>query len=406
MNAQTTTDTTLRFSSFLNRVAENNIEYAAQKFNIKIAEAQIINAGITPDPELYFEITDNSEQSMSLGRVYAGGLNWTLETGNKRKNRIQVARAEKNITELTLIDFYQNLRSEAALLYVQAMGKQAVLNIKKKTYNEMLQLSQIDSVRYNLGEISAIDAEQSRLEVYILRNELWQSETEWINSLQKLFVMMGTKPERNIKTINQNFDYFDKDYLLPQLIEKAFENRIDLNLAKEDIQLAEKYIQLARANRKIDLGINLGIERNTQATNIIAETPAFTAYQLGLSIPLNFSNRRSSELKIAKYENEIKKLNISQFKLEIENEVHEAYYEYMTQKRKTKAYEDDLNKRAKNVLNGKIYSYQRGEISLLEVINAQRTYNDVIADYYQSLYERTISFINLQRICGIWETEI
>jgi cobalt-zinc-cadmium efflux system outer membrane protein len=32
---------------------------------------------------------------------------------------------------------------------------------------------------------------------------------------------------------------------------------------------------------------------------------------------------------------------------------------------------------AKEVLEGKIYSYKRGETSLLEVLNAQRTYNDV-----------------------------
>lgn len=404
--AQSTSDSTLFFSQFLNRVAEHNIEYVAEKFNIKIAEVEVINAGMMPDPELNFDFADNSQRTMQLGRTYGGGLDWTVEMGGKRKSRIEVARAEKNIAELALIDYFQNLRAKAALLYAQAMGKQAVLKVQKKTYDEMLQLSLADSVRHDLGEISAIDAEQSRLEVYILRNEIWQAETDWINSFQRLFVAMGSNVENQLQATSESFELFDKNYLLPQLIETALENRIDLALAEEDVQLADKFIQLAQANRKIDLGISLGIERNTEATNEVAETPAFTAYQLGLSIPLKVSNRRSSELKIAKYENQIKQLNISQLKLEIENEVNEAYNEYITQQKQTHAFENDLNKRAKSILDGKIYSYHRGEISLLEVINAQRTYNDVIADYYLNLYERAVSFINLQRICGMWDTEL
>lgn len=395
----------LGFAQFLDNVSKNNLDYAAEKFNVDIAHAEVINAGIFPDPEFSFNFADNSERSMELGRAYAGELGWTLELGGKRKARIAVAQSEKTIAELSLIDYFQNLRSEATLLFLEAMEKKALLEVQKKTYENMQQLSNADSIRHSLGEISQIDAEQSKLEASILKNELWQAETEWNNAFRNLFILMGVNKDSQINEINGSFLNFDKPYQLQYLIETAYNNRIDLGLAKEDIILADKFLQLAKANRKLDLGLSIGIERNTEARNIIAETPAFTSYQVGVAVPLKFSNRRSSELKIAEYENQKKALNIKSLEIEIENEVTEAYYNYNTQLKKVEKYHNTLNTKAQKVLEGKMYSYQRGEISLLEVLDAQRTYNEVIENYYTTLYERAVAFIELQRICGIWETQ-
>jgi len=49
-------------------------------------------------------------------------------------------------------------------------------------------------------------------------------------------------------------------------------------------------------------------------------------------------------------------------------------------------FKDGLLAEAQKVLAGKIYSYKRGETSLLEVLNAQRTYNDVQLNDNQSLF--------------------
>lgn len=395
----------LTFSTFLQNVAQNNLEYAAEKFNIKKAEAEVIQAGIFPDPELSFEYANNSDRTMDLGQVFVGGLGWTLELGGKRKARISVAEAEKVLAELALADYFQNLRAEAGLLYVDAMERKAMRDLQEQTFESMRQLSDADSIRHSLGEISEIDAVQSRLEVNIMRNDVWDAETDWTNAFQKLFLIMGPTSETNFESVPKNFFSFNKPYDINYLLTKAHENRADLALAEQDIDLAQRFITLANANRKIDVDLNIGIETNTEATNIIAETPAFTSYQAGISIPLKFSNKRNSETKIAEYENEIKQLNLLTLKREVENEVVEAFNNYQNQIKKTNAYENDLNPQAKRVLDGKVYSYQRGEISLLEVINAQRTYNEVMEDYYSTLAETARAFIELQRVSGIWEIE-
>ena len=61
---------------------------------------------------------------------------------------------------------------------------------------------------------------------------------------------------------------------------------------------------------------------------------------------------------------------------------------------------------ASAILEGKVYSYERGEVSLLEVLNAQRIYNEVKQIYYQVLYSYAASLIELDRAAGIWDINL
>lgn len=46
---------------------------------------------------------------------------------------------------------------------------------------------------------------------------------------------------------------------------------------------------------------------------------------------------------------------------------------------------------------------KEAESSILEVLNAQRTYNDVRKDYYQALADNATALIELERKTGIWD---
>jgi cobalt-zinc-cadmium efflux system outer membrane protein len=57
------------------------------------------------------------------------------------------------------------------------------------------------------------------------------------------------------------------------------------------------------------------------------------------------------------------------------------------------------------ILEKKKYSYTRGETSLLEVLDAQRTANEVYQSYYEALYNANASLVELCRVVGIWDVE-
>ncbi|MEG0163004.1 MAG: TolC family protein, partial [Mucinivorans sp.] len=69
-------------------------------------------------------------------------------------------------------------------------------------------------------------------------------------------------------------------------------------------------------------------------------------------------------------------------------------------------YTNGMLDKAKAVIDGKIYSYSRGESSLLEVLNAERTYNDLRAMYIQTLFDHAAGLVMLEGSVGIWDITI
>jgi cobalt-zinc-cadmium efflux system outer membrane protein len=55
------------------------------------------------------------------------------------------------------------------------------------------------------------------------------------------------------------------------------------------------------------------------------------------------------------------------------------------------------------VLEAKLYSYQRGHSSLLEVLNAQRAENNINLAYYDTLTEYAKALVALEQAAGIWD---
>ena len=48
----------------------------------------------------------------------------------------------------------------------------------------------------------------------------------------------------------------------------------------------------------------------------------------------------------------------------------------------------------------------QGEVSLLEVLDAQRTYNDVRARYIDVVYGQALALVELELAAGIWDIVI
>ena len=50
-----------------------------------------------------------------------------------------------------------------------------------------------------------------------------------------------------------------------------------------------------------------------------------------------------------------------------------------------------------------VYTYRRGESGILDVLIAQRTYNEVQEQYLEVMKGYVSSLVNLQKTCGMWD---
>ncbi|SFE87839.1 outer membrane protein, cobalt-zinc-cadmium efflux system [Pedobacter antarcticus] len=395
----------ISLAAFLERVKTGNLGYAAEKFNVSIARAEVLGAKVFPDPELSFGLEDVGERRMKMGYAFNSGLSYNLELGGKRKARISIAERQAELSELMLSDYFRNLQAEAAIAFLEVQTQQDLLKVKMSSYEKMKQLSTADSIRFRLGAITAVDARQSRLEAASQLNEVFQQEADWRTALAGLNQISGTADD---KSGNPAADLlaFDREFKLQELIVSALNQRADLQAAIKNRELSQGMLQLAKANRLADLGISAGVTASSVVANSVAPTPSSGSFTLGMTIPLKFSNRNKGALISAAYQADQTVVQYRETELQIQTEVTQAYFNYLATSKQVKQFSSGMLEDAREVRDGKIYSYKRGETSLLEVLNAQRTFNEVQQNYLETLKNNAVALVGLEKAAGIWDLNL
>jgi len=399
LNAQRT----LTYDEYLKNVREKNVEYLVEKYNVSIAEANAQAAKVMPDPELSLGYENSQDWSVQMGQSYSAELGYTLELGGKRRARMAVAKSEQQITEALVEDFFRNLRADATLCFLDALKQKQWVHFALSSYQSMQELAHADSLRYALGEIAEVDALQSRLEATTLLTDYYQMETEYKNRLSDLVIFGGGMAA--IDSISGGLSLLIRAYQLQNLITLAQENRADLRAAICTRELSAAHLKLAKANRIIDLGLNIGFAHNTVALNEEAPSPKHNTISAGITIPLKFSAANKGEVRSAQYFEQQSEAQFEVILLQIRKEVEQGYNNYISAYRTAKLYQNNTLTDATTILEKKRYSYSRGETSLLEVLDAQRTANEIYQNYYETLFNANAALVELCRAVGIWDVE-
>lgn len=378
----------ISFTEYLNRVGKSNLGYLAERLNVGIADAETVAQKVFPDPELEFEAGSDN---------FSLGLSYSLELGNKRGNRIRLARSQVELEKLLLEQGFQDLRADAADLFFEAILQRELLGVQNRSYQYMLQLSQSDSLRYAAGEITENDSRQSKLEAMTLLNAVYTQEAAYQSALVMLNRYMGATAD----TLNMplgDWEELSRDFALAELISAGLDNRIDLLAAQKSTEVSTREYKLTRAERRPDIGLSASYERDWHGFL----PPARSAIG-GVSVPLKFSNTNKGAIKAAKLRITQSEVRERDMELQIQAEIHQAWYNYEAEKKKVFQYKAGVLEDSRKVLDGMVYKYKRGETNILDVLVAQRTYNEVQQGYLETMKEYVASLVELERACGIWD---
>lgn len=378
----------ISFEEYLNRVGKNNLNYLAEKLNVSITDAEVIAQKVFPDPELGFEA---GNETFSLG------LSYSLELGNKRGARIKLARSRTELEKLSLEQGFQNLRAEAADLFLEAILQRELLGVQRSSYEYMLQLSRSDSLRCIAGEITENDVRQSKLETVTLLNAVYSQEAVYQSALVMLNKCMGV----TIDTLHIPFGGWGelgRDFDFTDLIKIGLNNRIDLFIARKSTEVTDREYELTRAERRPDIGLSISYEKDWNRF-----LPSAHSATAGLSIPLTFSNINKGAVEAAKLRIAQSEILEKEMELQIQAEISQAWFNYEAEKKKVVQYKTGVLEESQKVLDGMVYKYKRGETSILDVLIAQRTYNGVQQEYLETMKRYVASLVSLEKACGIWD---
>lgn len=394
----------LGYKDYMKMVVSSNLEYIAEKYNVSIADAGIEAARIYQNPSLAFDWSRSKEENSVNGYSVLAEISKTFETGQKRKARINLAKSGSLVANAMLGDYVRNLFADATLDYLSALKQNYLFRVMLSSYHMMKELSDADSIRLSLGSIKSIDAIQSKIEAGILLNDLFRIDAERKNSFIALSTRVSTYHTDSLYIPKGKFDKFERSFVLGKLLATALDNRADLLVAKNNIIFQNNLLTLTKSERKADIDLKAG----TSGTylNPRMSSPVSSEIFAGIAVPLKFSNFNKGEIKIAQFQVEQGELLYQHAEIKIRNEVVNAFYQYQSLCAQVENYKHGLLEQAKTVLNGKVYSYSRGETSLLEVLNAQRTYNDLQTSYYETLYNCYAALVELERAVGTYDIEL
>ncbi len=391
----------LSLTEFLHRVTEANLDLAAARFQVPIAKAQIDVARVFPDPLLTGGVAQLDVSGQSAPLMTTLGVTLPIELGGKRSRRIAVAEAEVSVAEAELFDILRKLRAEAASAYVSSVTARLVLERKEKTLASLDRLVEVNTKRVASGDAGEVALIQSRVESQRYRGEVLTAEADLESADLELRRFLGrAAPARGQKLL------VDGDLAIPPrlfdmevLCQTALKQRPDLLAKRRSEEAAQAKLKLAGSNRWVDVSLNLSWQRSLFSEPFAS--PQYDALTAQLSLPLPLSRMYRGELLSAKQGVGQTSASYQAAALRAEVEVQQSLVRYKASVQQLALYTQGVVADADRVLAAILYSYQRGGATLLEVLTAQRTVDDVHLAYFAALAEHARQLIAVELAAGL-----
>jgi cobalt-zinc-cadmium efflux system outer membrane protein len=183
----------------------------------------------------------------------------------------------------------------------------------------------------------------------------------------------------------------------------ALKNRPDLIALRHTSDAAQSNTRLEKANRVPNLDVGPSWTHSSSSQNTVSPSPAFDSVGLSLSLPLPLWNRNKAAIASARLGAEQAQKQVEAAELKAEVQIREAFNAYGRATERVRNYQNGILKDADTVLEARRFSYQRGQTSLLELLDAQRTANEVHSSYNDTLADQAKDLIELERATGIWD---
>lgn len=369
--------------------------------NIQIAESSVMTARLRPNPTLslgdsylaYFggySLDKGSNPSEVAGRVDV-----PVERGGKRKLRIETAEYNKKIANTQLLDSIRKLKLEVATACIDVLRAKSTLALALDNLRTFEELVRINDARVKAGALNPQDLTRSIVAMHQFQSNVKRAELELCNTKIKLQSLLGRRKildtfdiqgELTVTVKNPNLE-------LVTLQETSLSSRPDLNALELTKEQAQTSLKLQQANAKVDYSVGVQYQRTFANED-------FNSMGLSFSVPLPIFNRNQGEIARVQAEHEQLARRREAAVAQVLNEVKTAYNEFCTGRELVNSIESNLLKPAEQARDTAAYIYRTGASSLIDFLDAQRTFNETMQSYYEALATYHNAMNNLNAAVG------
>ncbi|HWW83340.1 MAG TPA: TolC family protein [Vicinamibacterales bacterium] len=361
----------------------HNHALLAARTTIQENQALEITANLRPNPVLLgdaqflpiFQWSNFNSDYFENSAQFDAGVSYLFERGQKRQHRLQAARDQTAVVTAQVSDNERTLTFTVATQFNAVLLAQADLDFAERDLASFQQTVDIGQASFNAGSLSQGDLLKIKLQLLQFQMDVSAARLARVQALASLRQLLGYESIPDNYAVDGTLVYQPLGLAQADLQAMALRQRPDLRAAQLGVTAAQSQFSLAQANGKRDLTAQFS------ASHVAASTTG--SLFANMEIPLFDRNQGEiARTRIAITQSQ--ELSSEQSSIVL-TDVTNAYEALRASDEVVKLYQSGYLKNAEDSRDISHYAYQRGSASLLDFLDAERTYRGTQLAYLQAL---------------------
>lgn len=387
----------------------NNPGLLALRERITESAGVLRQAGLRPNPELEFTISNGDALASAGERGYEVAYSQPLELGGRRARRIDAARLELDLARAEVADRERTLRSAVRVRYTEALAAMRNLGNTQRVLDLTRQSYDLARARAREGEGSPLEQGLLRVEANRIDSDriLFQGEVE--RAVLELRLLTGMD-QGGALSINERLSTPAVSIDAERAADTARRRRPDIAAARLQEALADAELGLARSEASPAAALTARYARTQSRFDQYGlAAPGGSAVPLrdkdnvlsaGVSLSLPFRNRNQGNIEAALARRRAARLRRDALERSARQETLAALNRYEAARRALETFDRDVLAQSQENLRIVRGAYELGELRLLDVINEQRRVLEIQRAHTGLLRDANVALAELEGAVG------
>jgi cobalt-zinc-cadmium efflux system outer membrane protein len=375
---------------------QHNHNLLAARTTIQQSQAEEITANLRHNPTLvgdaeYLSPSHPTTDYLSNSSEFDLGVSYLFERGRKRQHRLQAAKDITAQTRSLVADNERSLTFNVATQFVNAQLAESTLELAEQDLKSFQQTVDVGEIRFKAGAISEDDYLKIKLQLLQFETDFQQAQLARVQALSDLRQLLGYESVSADYDVAGQFGYQPVKGNVEDMQLRALQNRPDLRAAQQGVTAAKSQYELQKAIAKVDI---------TGQVNYTHVSGLNTASFFG-SFPLQIFDRNQGEIMRVTYAIAQAQEQQKAASQQVMTDVHDAYQGLRTNDKVVTLYRSGYLDVAQKDRDISQYAYQRGAASLLDFLDAERSYRATQLAYRQALAAYLLAVEQLREAVGV-----
>ena len=389
---------TISLDDAIQMALRHNHNLLAARTTIQQSEAEETTANLRPNPVILgdaqflpiFSPSEFSADYIDNTAQFDLGVSYLFERGKKRQHRLQAAKDQTAVTRSQVDDNERSLTFSVASQFINVELAESTLELATQDLKSFQNTVDIGEARYKAGDIGEGDLLKIKLQMLQFQTDVSAARLAQVQGLSDLRQLLGYESITPDYDVAGAFDYQPVKGNLEDFQARALQTRPDLRAAEQGVTAANSQHELQKAIGKRDVTAQASYSHVSYSNSISLfgqiQLPVFDRNQ-GEIARAGFAITQAQEQE--KFANG-----------QVLTDVRDAFENLRTNDQIVGLYRSGYLDEAQQSRDISEYAYRRGAASLLDFLDAERSYRATQLAYRQTLASYLLGLEQLREAVG------